>query len=92
VRKPLVTVIAAFFNETSAELHGGQDRLDKTRQWNAWLLQAEGSTHAAYRALDVVDWAAASAGHTEWLSSDGVHHTPIGEMAYAGFLYGARAA
>lgn len=85
-----VRVVVPTVNETSAYEFGGQARLDKTQAWNAWLWQAENSLHVDYRALDVVDWAAVSAGRTDWLAADRLHHNVAGEQAYAEFLYGSR--
>lgn len=85
-----VRVVVVNVNETSAGLYGGSERLWATVAWNDWLDQAEASTHPDYRALDVVDWATASSGHTEWLANDQIHNDVDGQAVYAQFLYDAR--
>jgi hypothetical protein len=85
-----VRVVVPTVNETSAGLHGGAARLERTHDWNTWLWRAENSLHEDYRVLDVVDWATASSGRTDWLGPDQLHHNPAGEAAYAQFLYDAR--
>lgn len=81
-------VVAVNVSEESAAVYHGGSRLAITQAWNAWLLQADASTHPDYRLLDVVDWSSETEGHAgDWYAGDQIHHNEAGQAAYAGFLF-----
>lgn len=79
-------VVALTLNTTGAGLRGAP-YAQRTREYNAFLDDLIASGH--YPNLVVYDWDATSAGRTDWLVADHVHHTEAGNTAFAEALVDA---
>lgn len=83
-------VVMTTINSTGSPTELGPDWLDKVREMNGWLVEADRNDQR-FPTLEVARWDVVSQGRTDWLRPDGVHFTEAGAAAYADHIHEAAA-